>query len=171
MAATLYWINDLPAGRLAILPRPRGGDWLDDEVRSWHAAGVDVVVSLLTRDEVHELALADEETLCGRYGIEFLSFPIPDRGTPRVRAPFETMVRELQLRLNRNLSVAIHCRAGIGRASLLAAGILVPYLGMDADAAFEQVEAARGCPVPDTAEQRAWIETFARSIRTVTPAL
>jgi len=38
-------------GRLGIAARPRGGDWLIDELRSWRKAGVHVVVSLLTPDE------------------------------------------------------------------------------------------------------------------------
>jgi hypothetical protein len=64
------------------MPRPCGGDWLEDEIQSWRQAGVDVVVSLLTREEQTELNLADEEALCRANGIEFGSFPIVDRGVP-----------------------------------------------------------------------------------------
>jgi hypothetical protein len=32
MKAAIYWIAPVPSGRLAIIPRPRGGDWLEDEV-------------------------------------------------------------------------------------------------------------------------------------------
>ena len=46
-----YWIDTRADGRIAILPRPRGGDWLDDEVRDWSRAGLNIVVSLLTSDE------------------------------------------------------------------------------------------------------------------------
>ena len=42
-----------------MLPRPRGGDWLADEIRSLRACGVDVLVSLLTGEEVGELDLAE----------------------------------------------------------------------------------------------------------------
>ena len=57
MLAQLYWI-DAPTGRrLAILARPRGGDWLEDEVRSWRGQGIDVVVSLLTPAEILSLLL------------------------------------------------------------------------------------------------------------------
>jgi hypothetical protein len=31
MSTGPYWIDTGHAGRLAILPRPRGGDWLEDE--------------------------------------------------------------------------------------------------------------------------------------------
>src|ERR1700688_830549 len=78
----VYWIKSPTMGRLAIMPRPRGGDWLDDEVASLRAAGVDVVLSLLTPGEVAELDLAEEQALCEAQGMQFLSFPILDRSVP-----------------------------------------------------------------------------------------
>jgi len=52
---------------------------------------------------------------------------------------------------------------GVGRAALVAASVLV-ILGMPVATAWAQIEQARGCPVPDTPEQRAWVEQFARTI-------
>ena len=45
MRAELYWIDapDLLPGKLAVSPRPRGGDWLD-EILDWAREGVDRVV-------------------------------------------------------------------------------------------------------------------------------
>jgi hypothetical protein len=34
MQARIYWIDDLESGQLGIMPRPRGGDWLEDEIQS-----------------------------------------------------------------------------------------------------------------------------------------
>jgi hypothetical protein len=28
MQVRIYWISDLESGRLGVMPRPRGGDWL-----------------------------------------------------------------------------------------------------------------------------------------------
>src|SRR5438874_882122 len=39
MRAEIYPIAGVPFGRLAIMPRPRAGDWLPDEVASWRGAG------------------------------------------------------------------------------------------------------------------------------------
>jgi hypothetical protein len=50
-------------GRLAVAPRPRGGDWLDDEMLDWKKAGVNVIVFLLADDEVREFALEKESEL------------------------------------------------------------------------------------------------------------
>jgi len=78
LKAQVYWIDGPWPGRLGIVPRPRGGDWLDDEIRSWKDAGLDVVVSLLMPDEATELDLEQEAQVCKNHAIEFLSFGIPD---------------------------------------------------------------------------------------------
>ncbi|MFF9508054.1 hypothetical protein ACF1BU_19885 [Streptomyces sp. NPDC014724] len=51
--------------------------------------------------------------------------------------------------------VVTHCRAGIGRSSLLAAALLI-LNGVDPETSWHQIERARGLAVPDTAEQREW---------------
>ena len=161
MTTELYWVKGSWPGRLAIMPRPRGDDWLEDEVRSWRQAGVDVVLSLLTPDEVAELDLTDEEELCRANNIQFLTFPITDRGVPASREAVLDLVAKLAGYVADGKSVAIHCRQGIGRAALIAACCLV-WLGIDPERAIEQVGTARGCTVPETPEQRRWILEFAR---------
>jgi hypothetical protein len=47
-----------------------------------------LVVSLLERSEIRELELQAEPSLCADAGIQFLSFPIPDRGTLNPPASF-----------------------------------------------------------------------------------
>ena len=161
MRTDLYWVEGKWPGRLAIMPRPRGGDWLEDEVRAWRQAGVDVVLSLLTRDEVADLDLTDEEELCRANHIEFLSLPIPDRGVPESREAIADLVTKLAGYLTDGKNAAIHCRQGIGRAALIAACVLV-WLGVDWATAVRQVGTARGCSVPETPDQQRWITEFAR---------
>jgi hypothetical protein len=60
MEAELYWIPGPWLGRLAMAPRPRGGDWLADEIASWRHAGLNAVLSLLTPEEEQDLDLAGE---------------------------------------------------------------------------------------------------------------
>ena len=86
MKSEIYWIEGPTPGRLAIMPRPRGADWLEDEVRNWRSAGVDIVVSLLTPREVAELDLTQEEALAKALGIEYFEFPILDRSVPSSKA-------------------------------------------------------------------------------------
>ncbi len=82
MRAELYEIALDRPGRLSIMARPRGGDWLSDEIQAWRDATVDVVVSLPTNDEWEELDLRDEALLCEQQGLVFISYPIQDRQAP-----------------------------------------------------------------------------------------
>src|SRR5437016_1899679 len=56
---SLYWINR-EGVRLRIMPRPRGNDWLPDDLRVLRQAGVDVIVSALTAPVAEELGLVAE---------------------------------------------------------------------------------------------------------------
>lgn len=160
MQAEIYWIGEVPRGRLAVLPRPRGGDWLEDETCSLRESGVDVLVSLLIREEVAELELIDAAACCAAGGIKFFTFPIIDRSVPDSEEITLDLVRRLSALIASGKAVAIHCRQGVGRAGLIAACVLAS-LGVKPDAAFERIGRARGRPVPDTAEQRAWVLRFA----------
>src|ERR1700676_2711997 len=82
MKANLFWIPGPWRGWLAIASRPRGGDWLDDEASAWRRADIDVVVSLLENDEAAQLDLLHERQAAEDHAIDFISFPIPDRGVP-----------------------------------------------------------------------------------------
>jgi protein-tyrosine phosphatase len=162
MRTEIYWIDGPWPGRLAILPRPRGGDWLEDEIRSWQQAGLDVVVSLLTRDEVVDLDLDREAELCQASGIQFISFPVADRSVPSSQKATLELVRSLDKILIDGKSLGIHCRQGIGRSAIIAACLLI-FSGIDPEAAFQHISVARGCAVPETAEQREWVRTFVQA--------
>jgi protein-tyrosine phosphatase len=161
MRTELYPIPTATPGKLFVMPRPRAGDWLEDEVRNWRRAGADIVVSLLDDGEVAELGLEAEPTECQRVGIDFRRFPIPDRGLPPTGPEFGDLVTALVAGLSAGRSVGLHCRIGVGRSALVAACVLV-RLGQVPDASWVAIEKARGRAVPDTPEQRAWVETWVR---------
>jgi hypothetical protein len=162
MRRDVYWIDGPWPGKLGILPRPRGADWLDDEIVAWKDAGVDVVVSLLTPGEDSELGLSNEQSLVQQNGLTFIGFPIPDYSVPGSMKTTRQLVSKLQDCLAHGKNVGVHCRQGIGRSSLVAACVLVTA-GEPAGTAFQHIKSARGLPVPDTAEQRDWVAAFARS--------
>lgn len=142
------------------MPRPRGGDWLEDEISGLKDSGVDTVVSLLENEEISELEIVEEAALCQAHGISYLSFPVCDRGVPASKRGALNFASRLILLLREGKSVVIHCRQGVGRSSLLAACVLV-LSGIPVDEAFLRIEKARGCSVPDTTEQRMWVARFA----------
>jgi len=161
-AAAIHWVASLDPHRLGLMPRPRGGEDLRDEVRAWQRAGVDVVASLLEASEVRELALREQPALCAEHGIEFRAFPIPDRGTPRSARELWAFVDGLHASLLADKAVVVHCRAGIGRTGLVA-GCLVHRLGVPMHDVFHLLSRSRGLAMPDTAAQVEWFERHARA--------
>jgi protein-tyrosine phosphatase len=156
----LYWLNGSWPGKLAVAPRPRGGDWLADDIATWKREGINAVLSLLTPDEEREMGLRGEAGEVKTQGMEFISFPIPDLQIPRSEAKWAELLERVALALSSDKNVLIHCRQGIGRSGLAAACLLVKK-GMSPGAAVESASAARGLSVPQTPEQREWIEQYA----------
>ncbi len=154
MRATLFTVDQPGPGQLSTMAKPRGGDWLTDEMAALREAGVDVLVCALTTPERHEVGLADEPSAARAAGLRFVAMPIPDRAVPDPATVLPDL-RRLAGQLRDGAHIVTHCRIGIGRASLLAAGILV-LNGLPPDDAWQRLERARGLTVPDTPAQRDW---------------
>jgi protein-tyrosine phosphatase len=156
MRATIFTLATPGPGKLSTMARPRGGEWLADEMASLREAGADVLVCMLTPSELRELELTEESAVAEAAGLRFIGLPVPDRGTPDLQ-PFRALVTELVDELARDRHVVVHCRMGIGRSSTVAAAALMAQ-GMQARDAWAAVSNARGLEVPDTPEQRRWLE-------------
>ena len=153
-----YWIKN-EGFRLAIIQRPRGQDWLADDIRALQKAGVDVVVSALTPAETEEWELLEESRRCTDNGLTFVSFPIEDRSVPTSLSEFDELIDSVTDYLREGKAVVVHCWGGVGRSSMIAACALIRN-GLSVDSAFRVIEEARGRQVPDTAEQRQWVERY-----------
>jgi protein-tyrosine phosphatase len=158
--ARVYWVPEVTVGRLGFMPRP-STEWLQDDVAAWRRDGVGTVVSLLEAAETRELQLGREAAFCEAAGIAFISFPIVDRGVPASTGRTSQLVSRLAASIGTGASVAVHCRAGIGRSSLIAGCVLL-RLGFTHDDVFPTLTRARGLQVPDTPEQVRWLATFQR---------
>ena len=155
----VFWIspaNSRSQVPLAIVLRPRGGDWLEDALIGMKREGVEALASMLEDWEANDLGLADEARLAEQIGLTFLSYPIADRTTPANRSAFMDFVSDMAARLRNGEHIGVHCRGSIGRATIAAACALI-HLGWKPGDALAAIETARGCPVPDTEEQRDWI--------------
>jgi len=156
MVPKLYPVSGPWPGKLLLSSRPRGGDWLEDEVAAWRNYGIDTIVSLLTEDEERQLDLTQESSEARKRGVAFLSYPIPDRGIPSDTSTFFDLLERIHNSLQQGNNVLVHCRQGIGRTGLIAASLLVRD-GLEPDRAIEQVSKIRGVHVPETAEQESCI--------------
>ena len=144
------------AGSLAIVPRPRGGDWLDDDIATLAKQGIDVVVSLLETGEEGDLGLDGESVVCRVLGVDFVPLPIPDLGTPPDSSHFVQSVMKLVTLLRNGRQIAVHCRQSVGRSGLLAVSVAVAT-GVGLESAIEAVSTARGVRVPETPAQLTWL--------------
>lgn len=160
MWTKLYWVESPWLGKLALASRPRGGDWLDEEMTAWRGAGIDTVLSLLTPEEEQELDLSREAQDVKARGMKYVSLPIPDREVPNSESEVSAALERLDGDLSAGRNVVIHCRQGVGRAGLVAACLLVAK-GLTPDKAVKTLSAARGIAIPETTEQRRWIDHYA----------
>ncbi len=160
MGTELHWVKGPWEGKLALAPRPRGGDWLEEEMAAWRRAGIDTVVSLLTPDEERDLDLRQESRGVKARGMKFVALPIPDRDVPNSESEVSAVLDRMDSDLSAGKNVVVHCRQGVGRTGLVAACLLVAK-GLTPESAVKTISAARGNPVPETAEQRRWIDHYA----------
>ncbi len=163
MWTTLYWMNGPWPGRLALAARPRGGDWLSEEMEHWHQSGVSAVLSLLTPEEEVDLDLEAEKREAAAHGLEFFSFPIRDREVPDSESELVSSLENLDRALTAGKHVVVHCRQGIGRTGLVAA-CLFALKGIPPAIAVAELSSLRGATIPETLGQRVWIDHFAASL-------
>jgi protein-tyrosine phosphatase len=150
--------------KIGVMARPRGGDWLEDEVRSIREQGFSVVVSLLTDAEQQELDLEAEGLSCEQLALTFMRLPIEDMRVPTLDVQTIAILEKLRdLRFTGN-SIVVHCRAGIGRSPMIAACIILSR-SCNVTSAFHHLSAARGMKVPETPEQRDWAIDYEKLAR------
>lgn len=151
----IYWINEFKNGNIGIMARPRGNDWLEDEIIKLKHLNVKCVVSLLEQSEIYELEIEKEEFYCHNNEITYINYPIKDRGLPE-KGSFINLINTLSEKLKLGEKIVIHCRMGIGRASMVSAGVLIKN-GVDSDIVFDLLTKKRTLSVPDTFMQKNWI--------------
>src|SRR2546428_9273541 len=125
MWTKLHWVSGPWHGRLAVASRPRGGDWLEDEIASWRRAGIDTVFSLLTPEEERDLDLADEGHQVRAHGMKFVSFPIPDRQVPSSATELPAGFKKGDADLSSGKNGVPPFRQSIGRTGSAATCLLV----------------------------------------------
>jgi ADP-ribosyl-[dinitrogen reductase] hydrolase len=165
-------IAELPAGpgggRIGVTLAPgkhqmggmAGSHWRDlgidlDVIAAWNAAAV---VTLVEPHELDSLAIADLGAEVRRRHMEWHHWPIQDYGVPD--AAFEAAWPARAAMLSRLLAVGgrvlIHCKAGLGRAGMISARLLVEN-GMSPAEAIRAVRAVRPRAI-ETRGQEAWVE-------------
>lgn len=156
MSPDIYQVKLIGSGSLSVMAKPVSGEWIEDEFSGIAKYGIDRIISLLETHESYEVGLSQEHMLTEKNAMEFISYPIPDRGLPNSVSEFATFTRRLYHEAASGLNTVIHCRAGIGRTGIVAAGVLL-HCGYEVSEAFALISSKRGVSVPDTQEQIDWV--------------
>jgi protein-tyrosine phosphatase len=159
--ALIQWIEQNRPGRLGVMARPGKSDSPENDLREASQEGVDIVISLLSPEDVAKYKLEGEPEIAEQCGLDFKSFPIQDRQTPPANAATLAFLRARLKDLEKGKDVVFHCSSGRGRTGLMAASLLV-LQGIDPDKAMKRVRGRRLTPVPDTHEQMEWVRDLAR---------
>jgi protein-tyrosine phosphatase len=160
MFTKIYWIHSYENGsKIGIMPRPCGGDWLEEEIINLKKQEVGLWVSLLESLEIKELGLKDQQSLSLQHQLEYINFPIVDRGIPEKSIKIDELIKHLLQKIQQGQSVVIHCRMGIGRSSIIA-GCVLRYAGFKTEEIFDKISRARGLKVPDTDSQIKWLKDY-----------
>lgn len=141
-----YDVLALPQrGSLIFTPCPgtKGVD-LATSVSELHQAGADAIITTMPSDEMVSNGVTELPDVCFSTGVQWFHFPIEDDTSPgdAFRQAWETGKSRVFEILDRSGTVAIHCKGGSGRTSLMAAIILCER-GMKHDQILDQVKALR----------------------------
>lgn len=164
MKPLIFEVTTIGQASLCIMPAPSGRH-LSRDLAFYRMLGVDKIVSLLEDKEAKKLGVHKEQALCEKLGLQFEQFAIPDQHTPDITTfqPFiETLYQELESGDIKTL--AVHCRAGIGRTGVVA-GCLLRRDGHRSDHAVKMMSDVRGYAMPQTEEQYHFIVNYPVSIK------
>lgn len=160
---------DAPGGGALLLTSFPGlddavpSDWRSSIVRGLErvaASGARTLITLVERATLARYDVPDYGDLVRDAGLDWRHLPIADFSTPDAgfMAAWREASQELHRRLDDGETIAIHCRAGLGRTGTVAALILIER-GLTPEEAIRQVRRSRPGTI-ETDAQQAWVNGY-----------
>ena len=145
-------------GRLYVSPMPFGPyDVRGRILKEYTKAGVSIVFTLVTDQEIAKKARRDILQLYAERGIRVYRLPFQDLTAP-VADEFDRFAPVLLYHLQ-DSHLAIHCNAGVGRTGVAAACLVARAYGIDGRQAIEHVRLQMMTDMTD--EQQRFVASFA----------
>eukprot|EP00892_Ulva_mutabilis_P010555 jgi/Ulvmu1/7872/UM004_0103.1 len=154
-------ISFCPGKRVGALRRDAKADL--QCLKSKHS--IDMVVCLLNEAELRSLGLREYGKRVEEEGMNYLVFPVIDMCAPedpdKARRLIETIAHQYLLGQN----ILVHCRAGIGRAGMVCACVLL-RLGIKetAASAIEHVRLVRHSKAVQTTRQEQFVQWYHKNM-------
>ena len=100
---------------------------LTASIATLKSAGASAIVSLLTNEEISNLGVTELGHEIARQHLSWYQLPIEDDEAPAQPffSAFKPVKSELLARIDKQETIAIHCRGGSGRTGLMAAILLL----------------------------------------------
>lgn len=140
-------------GKLAGTPRPGVVADIEYDLQALKRVGVSILLSLTVRP-------LDQDVL-RLMGMRAYWYPIPDMGAPTLTSAKE-ICRLIERLLNNGATIAVHCRAGLGRTGTILAAYLI-WCGQSAVGALEEVRRIQPRWVQSDTQVR-FLEEFAKEL-------
>ncbi|WP_164905247.1 protein-tyrosine phosphatase family protein [Aequorivita ciconiae] len=157
-----YKLTEINNCKIFIAPCPRGGGLLEDDIRELSDLNISLLISLLTFTESAQLELSAEADVCRSYSVDFINFPIMDKGI----CGFDNFVEFIELIYHKTQemnSILIHCQHGVGRSGMIALGLMVKS-GKDLEESIKLVSKNRGYTIPQSISQRKLLSAYYKSL-------
>lgn len=145
-------------GELYASPMPYGPyDKLNQLLRRYQAAGIQIAVPLVTDEEMKRKLKRDLLAAYARAGIEVIRLPITDLTSPAL-GDVRAFVDTVEPRLRDGGKIAVHCNAGTGRTAVVSACLASRLLQLDGRDATRYIESLMATQI--TASQKQVVERF-----------
>ncbi|KAI9267392.1 protein-tyrosine phosphatase-like protein [Sporodiniella umbellata] len=141
---------------------------LDLDLTRIESFGITMIVCCLDDYELYSLGVSwsEYQAEAAKKNIEIYRLPINDGGCPDSMSVMETTVESINALLRQGSNVLIHCRAGIGRAGLVAScWLLENFLCQTAEKAVSVVRSQRSVRAVETLKQANYIIRYLISMR------
>jgi protein-tyrosine phosphatase len=155
------WIEHdfIKPGALGMTILPGRKDYsrsIDDDIQQIKAAGVDVIIPLITDDEFHHFGADELLEEYDKNGFLVYRLPIMDQLISS-EDEMRDLVYFIDEQLNAGKKIMVHCVGGLGRSGMAAASYL-KFKGLDAMEAIDVIRDTRGPRAVETKIQEDFVQ-------------